>query len=136
MATWDELKAHLLSEHAGEDKGLGLVAVTKVLQDEQHRVTFVSCAEDSQGRPWASIDALVTTIAAVDVLWAVRSAGEQVCGGLATLPVASQEYLVLRHAVPIDTLCGSTISDFMIPFDAVTRGASELDSEIAELNSS
>jgi hypothetical protein len=135
MATWEALKSYLLSNLEGEEKSPRVVAVTNVFPDGEHRVTFVSSAQDHDGNPWVSIDSLVTTIGAADVVRAVRLAGEKVCGGLATMPIGDQEYLVLRHAMPIEQLGSGNIGDFRTPFLAVTGAASGLARELAEVNS-
>ena len=135
MATWEAFKSYLLTNHEGQEKSPRVVAVASVFPDGEPRLTFVSSAEDHEGSAWCSIDALVAPVSAVDMVRAARLAGEKVCGGLATMPIGDQEYLVLRHAMPIEQLDDGNIDDFMSPFYGVTGGASGLARELAEFNS-
>jgi hypothetical protein len=135
MANWEELKAYLLSNLDAEEKSPRLVAATLKFPDGSSQVTLVSFAEDYQGSPWVSIDSLVSPLASVDLIRAVRLAGEKVCGGMATLPIGEQEYLVLRHAMPISDLDSQRLNDFIIPFYAVSGGANSLAKELSSFNS-
>jgi hypothetical protein len=134
MATWESLKSYLLSILDADNKSPGLIAARLTFPDGESRVTFVSSAEDHQGNPWTSIDSIVTTMASVDLGRAVRLMGEKACGGMATMPIGDQEYLVVRHAMPISGLSGERIDEFMVPFYAVTGAASGLAKELAEFN--
>jgi hypothetical protein len=134
MATWESLRSYLVSTLGAEEKSARLLAASLTFPDGESRVTFVSSAEDHQGNVWASIDSIVTRMASVDLGRAVRLAGEKVCGGVATMPIGDQEYLVVRHAMPISGLSSDRVDEFMIPLYAVTGAASGLAKELAEFN--
>jgi len=135
MATWETLKSYVLTNMEAEEKSPRLVAVTNTFPDGEVRVTLVSSSLDHHDNPWVSIDALVGVVSTGDALRAARSAGEKVCGGLATLPIGEQEFFVLRHAMPISQLGSENIDDFLVPFYSVTGGALGIAKELGDFNS-
>ena len=134
MANFEDLKSYLLSNMDAEEKSPRLVRATLKFPDGHSHVTFVSSAEDPEGNPWVSIDSIVTPIGSADLIRAVRLAGNLVCGGLATMPIGDDEYLVLRHAMPIAELNGERMNDFIDPFVSLTSGASGLAQELSSFN--
>jgi hypothetical protein len=135
VANFEDLKSYLLSNMEAEERSPRLVRATLKFPDGSSHVTFVSSAEDEQGNPWVSIDSIVTPIGSTDLIRAVRLAGGRLCGGLATMPIGDDEYLVLRHAMPIAELNGQRINDFLVPFYSVTGAASGLAQELSSFNS-
>jgi hypothetical protein len=134
MGNWQDVKSFLVNNLGGEEKSPRLVAVTRSLQPGRPlRTTYVSSAEDFEGAPWVSIDAIIGQLAMIDIIQAVRLAGEKVCGGLATMPIGHDEYLVLRHAMPISEVAAPGTGPFLDPFYAIAGGASEMADALTRL---
>jgi len=126
MATWDDLRTLLAQNFNTIERSPRLIEVTIACDPQPPVTTFVSSALDLSDNLWVSIDALVGQLSGIDLGTAVRAMGDNLCGGLASMPIQGMDYLVVRHAMPVQDLPPSRMNDVLIPLYAASGGALEM----------
>lgn len=135
MAAWDELRSLLMTNLGAQELTPGLLAITVPVEGGRTVTTYVSSAETYAGELWLSVDSVVASMTAVDLNQAARLVGASVCGGLAQMPIAGGDYLVVRHAMPANTITRQRINDLLMPIYAVSRTAFEMGQQLGSENS-
>lgn len=126
MVAWGDLSGYLISSMGATEKSPRLVELTINFDGSSPVTTYVSSAIGPNDKLWVSIDALVGPLNGLDLGSAARAVADVVCGGLAHMPIQGEDYLVVRHGMPVEDLPPNRIDDFLDPLYAASYGALNL----------
>lgn len=121
MATWDEVARYVNANYkitGQEDGSIHLVFNTANLRS-QVVFLFRGALMDGQEQ-WLQIESPIGKLANVNTVMALREMEDRLCGGLAV----NGEFLVVRHAVPLENLDANEVDR---PLVLVTATADSLE---------
>ena len=124
MATWTELKDYVRAHYKIADEQSDMVKMVFGTGGLRSQVVLLVRQSLMDGtEDWVQIESPVADAKDVDLLRALKSVGQVVCGGAGMV----EDLLTLRHAVPLANL---DINEFERPLHLVTTTADRLEKEL------